>query len=299
MSQDETVDQLVKLNRNLQYMFGHLDHDNIDRIYTNYCQVGSALGETEIDGPTLKMYGTPALEGTTSTGVLRLKMGYSTADSDFVFQLFDEAGRAAVSLNSTGQLVLSGRPLLQMYDNSTVLRLQMGQSTATNDFMFELYNAAGALTVGIDSSGEALFRGTVRSGTTDGERIEISNNSLLTYNSLNQLSGISWGSTGIFGGKYDDIYFYDAGTAVMRFLNRLSGAGYTLEPLGTASLAIGSSNNDLFIQGRLAIGSHVGFFGSAASTKVPVTTLSTAATLGQTIDKLNALVGALNGYGLV
>jgi hypothetical protein len=298
-SPDQVADELAKLRKELNFSLNHLDHENIQRIYTEYCDVRSECGETVIDGPTLKMYDTPAVAGTTSTGVLRLKMGYSTADSDFVFQLFDQAGNLAVGLNSTGQLLLSGRPLIQMYDNTTMLRLQMGQSTVTDDFMFELYNATGGTQLTLNSSGDVVFRGILRSGTTDGERIEIEGNALITYNSSNHRSGPAWGSSAVVGGNYGDMDFYDDGVAVMRIANQLSGNGYAIEPIDAANLYLGAAGKTVLINGDVLFGGSLGFFGAPASTKIAVADLSTDATLPQTIDKLNGLLNALQGYGLV
>ena len=49
----------------------------------------------------------------------------------------------------------------------------------------------------------------------------------------------------------------------------------------------------------LAKGGSLGFFGGTSSTELSVTSLSTTATLGQTINKLNELLTALQSYNLV
>jgi hypothetical protein len=245
---NQVADELAKLRKELNFSLNHLDHENIQRIYTEYCDVRSEKGETVIDGPQIRMYDTPALAGSTSTGVLRLMMGYSTDDSDFVF---------------------------------------------------EMYNATGSTQLMLNSSGDVVFKGILRSGATDGERIEIEGNALITYNSSNHRSGPAWGSTAVVGGNYGDMYFYDDGAAVMRIANKLGGAGYSIEPVGTANLYLGTTGLTVLINGNVSLSGNLGFFGAAASAKVVVANLSTAATLPQAIDKLNDLLNALQGYGLV
>jgi hypothetical protein len=168
-SPDQVADELAKLRKELNFSLNHLDHENIQRVYTEYCDVRSECGETIIDGPTLKMYDTPAVAGTTSTGVLRLKMGYSTA---------------------------------------------------SDDFAFSLYNAAGALTVSIDSSGDAMMRGTVRTGTTDEDRLEMSGAGFRGLTNDGLLSGLVFAPTTL---DYWDAYLYHLGVPLLKFQDDING----------------------------------------------------------------------------
>lgn len=94
---DGSPDEIAKLNKTLNWLMNNLDHDNITRIYTEYCNIQSELGETVIDGPLIKM--------TAGTTTLRLKMGKEGAD--FVFKLYNVAGAETISLNSTGNIIAS------------------------------------------------------------------------------------------------------------------------------------------------------------------------------------------------
>ena len=95
---DGNPDELARLNKTLNWLMNNLDHDNITRIYTEYCDIQSELGETVIDGPLLKM--------TAGTTTLRLKMGKE--GSDFVFKLFNVAGAETIGLDSSGNGTFSG-----------------------------------------------------------------------------------------------------------------------------------------------------------------------------------------------
>ena len=111
---DGNPDELAKLNKTLNWLMNNLDHDNITRIYTEYCDIQSELGETVIDGPLLKM--------TAGTTTLRLKMGKE--GSDFVFKLFNVAGAETITLNSTGNISAYN---MTAFDNITVK-----QASSTN-----------------------------------------------------------------------------------------------------------------------------------------------------------------------
>jgi len=109
MSKEEFLDRLVRLSRTLEYIISHLDHDNVKRLHTEECVIQSRYGETLIKGPTLKMYDTPAtVEGSTSGGALRIEMGYSADSSGFIFNMYNAAGTKAITLDSTGNGVITG-----------------------------------------------------------------------------------------------------------------------------------------------------------------------------------------------
>lgn len=100
-------DGIIRMQKDLNYLLTHLDHQNVRTLYTEYCDIKSEHGETQIDGPALKMFD--------SSGTLRLFMGYdssnvgpTTATSDFVFNLYDANGVTQISLNSSGEAVFGG-----------------------------------------------------------------------------------------------------------------------------------------------------------------------------------------------
>jgi len=64
--------------------------------------------------------------------------------------------------SENGETVLDG-PLLTMKTAlSSTIRLKIGYDPSTSEFLFALYNEAGDLTIGLDSSGDAYFTRKVR-----------------------------------------------------------------------------------------------------------------------------------------
>jgi hypothetical protein len=76
--------------------------------------------------------------------------------------------------SANGETYING-PVLQMYDKQSPpkLRLQQGYDSGTSNFIFELYNKAGAKTVGIDSNGDATFTGDITASDISGGTIAI------------------------------------------------------------------------------------------------------------------------------
>jgi len=192
-SQDDLIDEIARLRKDLSFLFENLDHLNVKRLYTEYCDIRSKAGETIIDGPTLLMYDKQA------TPKLRLEMGYKPGSSDFVFNM---------------------------------------------------YNKSGVQTVGIDSNGDATFTGTITGGlirtAISGTRIEISSNTLKTYNSGGNLNGPVWGVG--YGGAYGDLSFYDNGLETFRIENSI-GFGFTLRPMNGGALYVGYGSANTYASG--------------------------------------------------
>lgn len=143
------------LNKWANNSLGNLDYFNVRRLYTNYCNIQSEDGETVIDGPQFIMRSA----GSTT---IRLSQGYNPASSSFEYNLYDAAGNRTFYVDSTGHVVLTGKPLIEMYGNSTTLRLQMGYLASTNDFVFKMFDAAGNQSIYLNASGEAVFAGNVQ-----------------------------------------------------------------------------------------------------------------------------------------
>ena len=144
-----------------------------------------------------------------------------------------------------GETIIDGPKLLMSDKQATpVLRLRQGYDDVTGDFLFELYDALGNKTVGIDSNGQATFTGTITGGVIQtavggNDRIVITNNSLATYKhdlitETDYKNGIAWGFDE--GSNYGDVVFYDAGVPVMQFYNNLAGDGYSIKPLNAATV---------------------------------------------------------------
>ena len=297
----QLTEQVARMRKELSWLLENLDHLNVKRLYTEYCQIQSEEGETVIDGPQLLMYDkqiTPQLRleqgydsvtgdflfklynsaganvlGLSSAGeislsgkplfemyddqvtpVKRLSMGYDTDTAAFLFALNNAVGDNVLALSSIGEIQLTGKPLFEMYDDQAtpVERLAMGYDDISGDFLFELYNKAGIKTVGVDSNGDAIFTGIITGGTVrtaeNGERIEITNNELVTFDSNGDKHGMVIGEGA--GGQYGDVYLYDRGTKVLEFYNNLLGAGYTIRPANSASLYLGTGGTTVYSQGN-------------------------------------------------
>ena len=244
MKPEEQTDQLIKLNRGLTYLFNHLDHANVKRLYTEYCDIRSKAGETVIDGPTLEM-------------------------------------KAA---------------------GSTTIRLRMGWRPASTAFVFQLYNSTGVQTVGIDSSGDGTFTGTItggiiRTASSGNARIEMSGGDFKGLTAAGALSGFVIHPSSVFN-TYVDAFLYHDSTKLVEFYD--NAVSFTIRGTTFASsLGLGSTSCQTNAYGSWNFMDNVGFFGSTAVAKTAVTNLSTAATLGGTIDKLNELLNGLRTYNLV
>lgn len=62
--------------------------------------------------------------------------------------------------SENGETYING-PILEQYDSSGTLRLKQGLDTSTNKFLFNMYDAAGNLTINLNASGEAVFGGNI------------------------------------------------------------------------------------------------------------------------------------------
>jgi len=102
-NQEELIDELARMRKDLCFLLENLDHLNVKRLYTEYCDIRSKDGETIIDGPTLHMYDKQA------TPVLRLQMGYDPDTAlDFVFAMFNKSGVKTVGIDSNGDATFTG-----------------------------------------------------------------------------------------------------------------------------------------------------------------------------------------------
>ena len=103
----------------------------------------------------------------------------SDKELKFVLTNVDSSNVTRLNTNITniqsedGETVIDG-PLLKMYDDSDTLRLELGFDEDTEDFIFSLKDNAGNEAIGIDSNGDAVFKGTVLIG--DDYPVEIEDN---------------------------------------------------------------------------------------------------------------------------
>ena len=152
------------LRRELDHFIKFIDSDNVTEINTNITRVKSDKGTTEIKGPQLIMKDL--------TPIIRLQAGLDAETGKFVFKLMDSAGKATLSMSDLGQILLSGKPLFLMYDDAGTLRLKMGYDPETGKFVFEMYNIAGAKTIGQNDNGDAKYTGEIEGGTISGSKIK-------------------------------------------------------------------------------------------------------------------------------
>lgn len=232
-------DSMQRLLKDLNYMFTHLDERNVKRLYTEYCEIKSEDGETEIDGPLLIM----KAEGST---VIRVKMGWDEASSEFLFNLYNSTGGIAISLDSTGNAVFSGT-LNTSQDAYIGKRLILGWPSGTNLPTASLAEVGMYLIrEGTTEYITGLYT-TVYSFGTPNERweadFESSNLMAITAkNTMNIYSygGYEFGVSPINSSDYQDIYSFN---------NRaLINSDYEIDTATTVKgTFIGHSFRDVFV----------------------------------------------------
>jgi hypothetical protein len=85
VTQDEMSNYAMQVNRWGNEFLNNLNHQNVRRLYTDYCEVKSADGKTVLDGPTLTMYGDDDVH-------VRLFAGYASSTNNFVYALNSSDG---------------------------------------------------------------------------------------------------------------------------------------------------------------------------------------------------------------
>lgn len=210
----------------------------------------SATGQLQLVGkPLISMYDNQAVP------VLRLKMGYDSGTSTWGFNMYDSLGSGTVSLSATGQFQLGGKPLLSMYDNQAVpvLRLKMGYDSP--NWVFEMYNAAGTKTIGVDGSGNGtidsgtITGGTIRTAASGSDRIELSSGMFRGITASNKITGMYFDIGTVAGTGIADIYFYHNDTQLARFYDGITY--WALQPVGSASLILGVTGLNTSIEGAV------------------------------------------------
>lgn len=98
-----------------------------------------------------------------------------------------------------------------------------GTINATAGSFSGTISASGTISGSGEIVGATVTGGLIRTSSS-GERLELTNDSLKTYNSSGNLNGPTWGSA---GNTYGDMSFYDDGTEVLRIQNALLGQGYS------------------------------------------------------------------------
>lgn len=169
---------------------------------------------------------------------------YLTGHMDYknVRQLFTEYCQIK---SKAGETVIDG-PTLKMYDKQATpkLRLKMGYNPITGDFTFELYNAAGVKTLGLDSNGNVIMTaqggGKVVINATDG---------IVQYNEYNQKRLQI--DTSAAGGE---IGFY-FGATKRASINEYAGSFWITPDTVTSGtyITVGDNSRPTYIQGATKI----------------------------------------------
>ena len=142
--------------------------------------------------------------------------------------------------SKNGETYING-PIIEMRDSATTLRLKQGYDSASNLFLYSLYNALGVKTFDVDSNGNGVFTGSILSsiitgGTirtaASGQRLEITSNGLTNYNSSSQKEGVCIE----YDSGYSGVLLYHAGAKDL-FLGHIGSVG-VITPVDT-DLCIG------------------------------------------------------------
>jgi len=119
------------------------------------------------------------VEGTIDELIKQMSWIMGKLDSKNVKQLDTNE---TIIKSKSGKTYIHG-PILEM-DDTNIRRLNMGLNESTNEFMFELYNEAGAKTVSIDSDGKGVFNQvTLRNDLVGSAYVQINTSGLVAYNS--------------------------------------------------------------------------------------------------------------------
>jgi hypothetical protein len=199
-------DTIAMLKKTLSWLMANLDHDNVKRLYTEYCQISSQAGETQISGPLILMYDKQ------EPPVLRRKIGYNTGSSVFVDEWYNPSGVLTAYIDTDGKLIVEQglfkgniTTLLDAYIGKN-LHLGAGGTSDTrviyfNDYMNIVAKADGGWVIqfncgyldfigairgswgfsnasvsGLENSGYVKGTGTSGSFTTaDGKTVTVSN----------------------------------------------------------------------------------------------------------------------------
>lgn len=144
-------DAFSYMRKELEQFSNFVDSDNVTEINTNITTFKSDHGTMTIDGPLMTMNDLQP--------IIRLQAGYNKNTGQFTFTLLDTDGNQTLTMTDLGQILLTGKPLIQMYDSSNVLRLQMGYDPDMGKFVFELCDLSGKKNVYLDEDGTEVLDG--------------------------------------------------------------------------------------------------------------------------------------------
>lgn len=185
-------DGFNKMRKDLNFLFKNLDHSNVKRLYTEYCDIQSENGETIISGPLMTMLGT----GSTT---VRMKLGYDEVTDDFIFNLFNTAGVTTISLDANGDALFTGTITAGAVISGAVTEGGTMSSGFLNDCLMTNGNIVGTSGVHVTLSTSLLNNCVFTGGSIVRANIASSNFACNGANPQDKYSVDAVLSTGIIG----------------------------------------------------------------------------------------------------
>lgn len=183
-----TEDTLASIKKTLTWLLANLDHKNVRQLFTEYCQISSEAGETQISGPLLLMYDKQGIP------VLRAKMGYDAASTDFVFQLMKASGDTTVDIDSNGEIVVERgtfKGIITIGTGNDVIKADgsTGFWVGHADFVSAPFRVAkdGSAT----ATNITIIGGTLKTAADGNDRIVFDGSGLTSYNEADQKEGFA------------------------------------------------------------------------------------------------------------
>lgn len=107
--------------------------------------------------PTWNFKPADKIENTVLALIQQMRWMFSKLDSKNVKRL--DTNETTIK-SKDGTTYING-PVLEMRDATLTMRLKQGYDAATGKFVYQLYDATGAITIDLNSSGEATFKGNI------------------------------------------------------------------------------------------------------------------------------------------
>ncbi len=266
-------------------------------------------GRTQIASNNLVMYGA-------STAIEQLRMGYDASTGAFKFILRNAAGTPTVAISGAGNAEFSGTvtatTMTGLLTGSSITASHITASTLSANYITasSIYGSyinastinASAITAGTITgstivggyiNGSTIYGGQITGSTIVGAMVRTQSSGPYLRMSSNSLACLT------SGGIKDGLAIEGNGGWLRRYSN-----GYAYGLIGTntteGGMFVGDNNKvKIFSSSGIIINGKIAFFNGVPGSQQSVAPLSTAATLGGTIDKLNGLLTALRTYNLI
>lgn len=151
-------------------------------------------------------------------------------------------------------------------------------------------------------TGSTIIGGAIKTAST-GARIELSNNSLKTYNASNNLNGFAWG-TDVGGTHYGDAFLYHNGIKLVEFYDDTSF--YRIRPTAGKTMVLGGSTTGIGCEGTwqfelggsLNVNATFTVFGGSSFNTITQSN-STAANTAEIVADFNTLLSNLRSLNIL